>query len=304
MSDPVRIAVIDTVGTQKLPEGSADMMPHAALSGWAPAGVESTGTHPHGFMASWFAGIVHFPDPIEIRYYQVFAGVNGNYVGQEAERSMEEDMIDFAPTDINNSRGATWDRIRGNAAAEKSYKDQAAWWNDLMQRLGNPRDNWASGNDEDPALSRNEGDDDVAAPQRFIDEAVIVGSTDIEGVPSGFSSDGPRVDCSDWRWLLEFTKWVAGSGTSFSCSEVTGVRSRLGLNYADFTAKMKTDPDFGTMPKNWKLGKHHAKFGYKNMMHEWQKLFRERVPKELWPPHRDVRSERLRWMGMNLMEVD
>jgi hypothetical protein len=305
MSEEVRIAVIDTLGKQKLPPEAAEMMPHANLTGWSPADTDSTGIHPHGFMASWFAGILHFPDPIEMRYYQVFDGINAKYVGQEAERSMEEDLIDFAPTDINNSRGATWDRIKGNAAAVKEYKDQAAWWNDLMERMGNPRDNWASGNDEDPDLSRNEPDDDVAAPQRFIDQAVVVGSTDIEGVPSGFSSDGPRVDCSgwgEWRWLLEFDKWVAGSGTSFSTPEVCGVRSFLGLDYLSFMERLLSDEHFGTRPIDWPLGKHHAKFGYTNLMNEWQKIFRARVPKQFWPPHRNIRSERLRWMDMTLLE--
>ena len=305
MSEEIRIAVRDTQGPQALSVEARNALPHVEFSGWSPEGVDPVVTHPHGFMCSWFAAILHFPKTVKVRFYQKFHA-DGKYVGAQAEREMESDIIDFAPTDVNNSVGAKWDDIKDNPAMVEAYKLDAEWWEGVKEKCGNPRDNWAAGNEENPDLRKNDAEDDVAAPQRFMSEAVIVGSTDVEGIPSGFSSDGPRVDCSGWgeyRWLLEFDKWVAGSGTSFSCPEVCGIRSVLGLDYDAFMARLKADPLFGTRPEGWTLGEHHWKFGYANLMSEFQWLLRERVPVIMWPPHAEVREQELAWMDMKDLRV-
>jgi hypothetical protein len=283
-----RLLIFDTWGAQPIPPILREKLPHATFYGHTPPGADVDGTtsNPHAIAVAYYFGILLYPEPIDIHFAQIFDqdGKSVGAIGSDWHLAMYDEVH---PTDDNNSWGR-WDMDISGNLLESEYRAMAKKLDDKIRAVGS-RSTWATGNND-----KNDADNDISSPQRFMQLAVRVGSRNREGIPSVWSSDGDEAENTQWAegiWLLDPTfpgDWAIGSGTSFGSPKTGSIRSVMQLSKQQWVDTLISDNEFITRPAHYAPGEHHPKTLYGDAEELFQFLLRTRVPPELWPPHNEA----------------
>lgn len=218
----MRIVILDSWATPPHPL-YRNKFPNAEYNTYQPDYLRTVPQHPHG---GWVASMVlqQLERPVEIHFVRIF-GERGEFAVQDWEW-VTDTIGTIAPNYIVCSWG-----VPDNDSQLGEFWQLALFDGDWIQRwltaTSLATTFWASGNSD-----KNDFDDDVDAPQKFLFHKdttgqYVIGSNNLNGIPSKFSGDGVdvrvmypgenvySVDPTDGSWLM----W---SGTSAAAPAACG----------------------------------------------------------------------------------
>lgn len=266
---PLKIAVPDTWGDQRLHETYVAAFPKARFIGHELLGARPLDglPHPHGPQVASRILLPLIDEDVEIHFIR-FIGVGM----VAAEVLMLEKLAEIQPDIVSNSWG-------GNRLDGRLDRILSTLWRpwvggeDVLRRELGYLTLFAAGNVD----TGGEGYPDIGYPMRMMQDVIVVGAMHRNGEVTRYSSDGKQLTCVGLGHRVYVMnphtgEWELASGTSFAVGDQAGLSgwARLHEGVETHAQHLEWIKDNVTAPKGIPVP--HVKFGYGSTADRYQRV--------------------------------